>query len=177
MRNTKFSIAVLLVLLASAGVAISAADAPSLTRAQLAAAEQSVDAKMFRLWNDNSLSLVGETRAVYLPGFGMVMSAEISLVTPMNTLFGDTPTEKDKADLKKRKSDRLPILRSAMKEAMANLAGSLTQMPASEQIVFSVILPRLNWETGIPKQVTMQVSKQDLLGPQRDKAIKVVEAN
>lgn len=177
MRNNKFSIAVLLVLLASAEVAISAADAPSLTRAQLAAAEQSVDATMLRLWNDNSLSLVGETRAVYLPGFGLVLSAEINLVTPTNSLFGDTPTEKDKADLRKRKADRLPILQVKMKEAMANVAASLTWVPATEQIAFTVILPRLNWETGIPKQVTMQATKQDLLGPQRDKAIKVLEAN
>ena len=177
MRNTKISIAVLLVLLASAEVAISAADAPSLSRAQLAAAEQNVDAKMLRLWNDNSLSLVGETRAVYVPGFGLVLSAEINLITPTSSLFGDTPTEKDKADLRKRKTDRLPILQSAMKEAMANVATSLTWVPANEQIAFSVILPRLNWESGIPKQLTMQATKQDLLGPQRGKAVKIVEAN
>jgi len=71
----------------------------------------------------------------------------------------------------------LPILQSAMKEAMANVATSLTWVPANEQIAFSVILPRLNWESGIPKQLTMQVTKQDLLGPQRDKAIKIVLAN
>jgi hypothetical protein len=177
MINPKFSIAVLLVLLASAEVAISAADAPLLNRAQLAAAEQNTDAKMLRLWNDNSLSLVGESRAVYLPGLGLVVSAEINLVAPTSSLLGDAPTDKDKADLKRKKAERLPILHSAMKEVMANLAASATQVPSSEQIALTVILPRFQWESGIPKQVTMLATKADLLGTQRDKAIRIIDTN
>jgi len=70
-------------------------------------------------------------------------------------------------------------LRSTMKEVMANLATSLPQVPATEQIAFSVVLPRYTWEEpgGLPMQVTMQATKADLLGPQRDKAIRVVETN
>lgn len=170
-------VAVLLVLLASASAAISAADAPVLSRAQLAALEQAANQRLLRLWSDNSLSLVGESRAIYLPGFGLVLSAEINLVTPTGSLFADAPTEKDKADLKKRKAERLPVLHSALREVMANLAASLRELPGNEQVAFSVILPRFNWESGIPKQITLQASKQDLLGPQRDRAIKVLEVN
>ena len=180
MRKTKFSIAVLLVLLASAEVAISAADAPLLSRAQMATAEKSVDARMLRLWSDNTISLVGQSRAAYFPGIGLVLSAEVTLATASGgSLFGDALTDKDKADLRKKKTERLPLLRSTMKEVMANLATSLPQVPATEQIAFSVVLPRYTWEEpgGLPMQVTMQATKADLLGPQRDKAIRVVETN
>jgi hypothetical protein len=170
-------IAVLLVLLASASAVISGADAPVLNRAQLATLEQTANQRLLRLWSDNSLSLVGESRAIYLPGFGLVLSAEINLVTPAGSLFADAPSEKDKADLRKRKAERLPVLHSAMRDVMVNLAASLPQLAANEQIAFSVILPRFNWESGIPKQITLQASKQDLLGPQRDKAVKVLEVN
>lgn len=172
----KISAAVLLVL-ASAPAAISGADAPVLNRAQLAALEQATNQRLLRLWNDNSLSLVGESRAIYLPGFGLVMSAEINLVMPLGSLLSDAPSEKEKADLRRRKAERLPVLHAALREVMANLAASLPQLPPQEQIAFSVILPRFNWESGIPKQITLQASKQDLLGPQRDKAVKVMEAN
>jgi len=180
MMNFRFPIAVLLVLLASAEVAISAADASILNRGQLAAAEQSVDARMLKLWNDNTISLLGQSRASYFPGIGVVLSAEVTLATaPGGSLMGDALTDKDKADLRKKKMERLPILRTVMKEVMANLASSLNQVPANEQIAFSVVLIRYRGEelNGLPLQVTMQATKADLLGPQRDKAIRVAETN
>ena len=179
MTNHRFFLAVLLVLLASAEVAISAADAPVLNRTQLSVAEKSVDQRMLTLWSDNSLSLVGASRAVYLPGIGLVVSAEVNLAVAPISLMGTTLTDNGKAELRKKKADRLPILRTAMKEVMANLAATLSQVPASEHIAFSVVLPRYSWEepSVVPLQVVMQATKQDLLGGQRDKAIRVVESN
>lgn len=179
MTNRRFSLAVHFVLLASAEVAISAADAPVLNRTQLSAAEKSVDQRMLSLWSDNSLSLVGASRAVYLPGIGLVVSAEVNLAMAPISLMGPSLTDNGKAELRKKKVDRLPILRTAMKEVMANLAASLSQIPVTDQIAFSVVLPRYSWEdpSVIPVQVVMQATRQDLLGPQRDKAIRVVESN
>jgi len=186
MRNRKVLMAVLLVLLASAEVAISAADASILNRGQLAAAEQSVDARMLKLWNDNTISLLGQSRASYFPGTGLVLSAEVTLATfPGGSLLGDAMTDKDKADLRKKKIDRLPQLRTVMKEVMVNLASSLNQIPPTEKIGFSVVIIRYNWEdpNGLPLQVTMQATKQELLAAKSagsaglDKAIRIVETN
>ena len=174
-----------LVLLASAAVAISAADASLLNRAQLAAAEQNVDSRLIRLWSDNSLSLVGATRAAYLPGVGLVVSAEVSMITAPLSLMGDALNEKGKADLRKKKADRYPVLRSAMKEVLVSLAATVAQIPATEQIAFSVVLPRYTWEDpkSVPMQVTVQATKRSLLAAQSggpaalDTAVRITETN
>jgi hypothetical protein len=131
----------------------------------LAAAETSVDQRLIKLWSDNSLSVVGPPRAVYIPGTGLVMSAEVTLAVAPAGLMVPSLTDKDKAALQKKKSDRLPILRATMREVMATLANSLTQIPATEQIAFSVSLPRYNWEdpAALPMQITMHASRQDLV--------------
>ena len=176
--------AVLLVLLASAAVAISAADGSLLDRAVLATAEQTVNQRMLRLWNDNSLSLVGNSHAIYLPGVGLILNADINLaVAPAATLMGDSLTDKDRADVKKKKAERLPVLRTAMKELMVSLAASMKQVPANEQIAFVVVLPRYSWEEpgGLPMQIVMQATREDLLtarsaGAELEKVVRVAES-
>lgn len=180
----KTFIAVLLVLLSSAAVAISAADSSILNRAQLATVETTVDQRLMRLWSDNSLSVVGPPRAVHLPGVGLVVTVEVALAVAPVGLMVPSLTDKDKAALLKKKTDRLPILRNTMREVMATLATSLSQVPATEQIFLSVILPRYPWEdsAALPMQIMMQGSKQDLVaaksagGSALDKAVVATES-
>lgn len=169
----------LLVLLAAA---ISAADGPVFTRAQLDAAEHGIDQRLARLWEDNSLSLVGNTRVAYLPGTGLVVTAEVNLVVVrVQNLMGDPITDKEKTDARKKRTERVPVLRNAMKQIMLSLATSLNQIPAAEQIAFVVVLPGNRGDAaGLPVQVTMQATRQDLLnapGGVLDKAVRVTETN
>jgi hypothetical protein len=71
-------------------------------------------------------------------------------------------------DLRQRKLDRLPKLRDMMREALVVSAGMLDAVPANEQVVISVSLPRYNWEdsTGLPSQIVMQANRVSLVNLQ-----------
>src|SRR4051794_24306041 len=57
----------------------AAAVGTGLTRAKLRSAELTGDGRFETMLNDDPASLLGGTRAVYLPGYGMVFSAELDL--------------------------------------------------------------------------------------------------
>ncbi len=65
-------------LLLTAAFAISAADAPRVPRLTMIAVEKSLDDRLQRMWSENPTGLVGASRGVYLPGYGVVISAEAS---------------------------------------------------------------------------------------------------
>jgi hypothetical protein len=165
----------------AAAFAISAAE-PRVSRTLLATAEKSFDGRVLQLWGD-ALSLVGPTRGVYLEGYGAVFTAEVNVATPSISLMNPTPTSKQIADLHKIKQERLPQLRAAMKSALMDMAASLDPVPASEQVVLALLLPRFPGENtaGLPLQLIMQGTKQKLLDAKRaggsaaDQAIKITE--
>src|SRR5437868_758669 len=75
---------------------------------------------------DDPADLLGNTRGVYLDGYGAVFTTEASLVvTPAPNPFRP-PISKELADgVRKRKTDRLPILKAAMKDMMRKMATTL----------------------------------------------------
>lgn len=112
------------------------------------------------------LDLLGNTRGIYLEGFGAVFSAEVSLVTtPSITPFRST-ISKDVADsIRQKKIQRLPFLKNVMKEMMHNMAATLVQVPDNEQMVLVVRFYYEPWEdmNGMPGQVLMRASRKDAL--------------
>src|SRR3954447_24284462 len=60
-------------------IGTAAAVGTGLTRAKLRTAELTGDGRFETMLNDDPASLLGGTRAVYLPGYGLVFSAELDL--------------------------------------------------------------------------------------------------
>ena len=115
---------------------------------------------------DDPYMLLGLTRGLYLEGYGVVLSAEVNLaITPGATPFRMAMTDDEKAALRKKKLDRLPGLKQAMRDVLVASAKSLEPMVASEQVVVAITLLNRSFEQtqGLPSQIVMQASKQSLL--------------
>jgi hypothetical protein len=158
-------------ILFAAALAISAADAPRVSRALMTSAEKSLDDRIVKMWNE-PLALVGPTRGVYLPNYGIVFTAEMSLVVANTSLMNPVLTEADKAAVKRKKAERLPQLREALKKALADVAAMLDPVPVTDQVVIALILPRYAWEEdpAIPLQITAQATRQQLLNARSNAA-------
>lgn len=172
-------------LLTFAAFAISAADAPRVSRTLMTTVEKSLDERIVRMWNDNPTALVGPSRGVYLPGYGIVITAEMNLVTANLGLMHPSLSAEEKVVFRKTKLERIPVLKSKLKEALVAAAASLDPVPVTDKVTIAVILPRYTWEetAGIPLQVVVEGTRQQLLAAQRtggaaiDQAVKVTETN
>jgi hypothetical protein len=85
-------------LLLAAAFAISAADAPRVSRVMMLKVEKSLDDRLMRMWSENPTGLVGASRGVYLPGYGVVITAEVNLATANISMMNPTITEADKVE-------------------------------------------------------------------------------
>lgn len=115
---------------------------------------------------DDPYMLLGLTRGLYLEGYGVVLSAEVNLaITPGATPFRMAMTDDEKAALRKKKLDRLPGLKQAMRDVLVTSAKSLEPMPTGEQVVVAITLLNRSFEQtqGLPSQIVMQASRQSLL--------------
>jgi hypothetical protein len=157
---------ILLPLLFFAVSAISTAQTPRVNRTLMTQVERDLDQRIFRIWNDNPMAVVGTTRGVYLQGYGIIFTVEMNMVTPPGGgLMGSPLTEDLKVEVHKKKVQRLPELKTALKDILVAVASQLDPIPANEQIVVAAILPRYTWEAaeGVPIQLTAQGMKSDLL--------------
>jgi len=112
---------------------------------------------------DNPTELMGDTRGVQLEDFGVVFSAEVSLVlTPAITPFMQKIPPELAARVRQFRVDRLPALKVAMKEMMRSIATQVTaQVPPTQNVVLAVRLYYGAWEdtTGMPKEVVMRATR------------------
>ena len=132
-------------------------------RHELSDAEHSVDNAIQRKWAEDPLVLIGGTRAFYVEGFGVVMTAELNLVTgPSVNPFNPTLSPETKASYRKRKLDRLPQLRDLMATTLGQAKTWFPTLRDDEQIALGVQLYRYTWEdpAGIPSQVVWQTAKK-----------------
>jgi hypothetical protein len=111
-------------------------------------------------------ALLGDARGTYLPGYGAIFTFEMSLVnvTPI-TPFHLTITPQEVKSIHDRKIKKLVVLKAAMHDLMLKAAASLTSLPPTEQITFEAYLISFSFEdrTGLPRRLTMTVSRQKLL--------------
>jgi len=156
-------------LLLAAAVWTPAADSPRVNRTALVTVEKSLDDRITRLWDDGPVALLGYTRGIYLDGYGAVFTAEVNLAAGGATLMHPVLNKEDKDLHRKKKLDRLPQLKTAMRQALVASAASLDPVPADDQVVIAIYLSRYPWEdaTGIPLQLTAQATKRKLLEIQR----------
>jgi hypothetical protein len=170
---------VLPLVLVSAAYA-AAGEAPRVDRAQMEKVEKSLDATLLRFTPDNSHTLIGLTRGVYLEGVGAVLTAEVILVNAPISIMHPLPSKDEIAQMRKKKLERLPMLKKVLKDALASAAATLNTLPPDEQVVIAVIVPRFQFEeaAGLPAQVTVQAPRKKLLeskGAALDASIRVTE--
>ena len=112
---------------------------------------------------DNPAELMGDTRGVQIEDFGVVFTAEVSLVlTPAITPFMQKIPPELAARIRQFRVDRLPVLKAAMKEMMRSIATQVSaQVPPSQSVVLAVRLYYGAWEdtTGMPKEVVMRATR------------------
>jgi hypothetical protein len=128
--------------------------------------ESDLDYKL-RIANDKDpFDLLGLTRGLYLPGYGVVLTTEISLIaTPTINPFRLKITPEEAAKVHQRKIDHLPLLRKTMQGLWKEAALALTSIPDNEQVVLAFRLLYQPWEdtTGLPGQIVMKGTRKAAL--------------
>ena len=102
-----------------------------------------------------------------------MVNAPVNIMHPL-------PSKEEIVQMRKKKVERIPLLKRILKDALVAAAGSLETIPADEQVVIAVIVPRFTFEdaAGLPAQVTVQASKRKLLeskGAALDALIRVTD--
>jgi hypothetical protein len=156
-----------------AAMAAAFAAVPRVSRAALAGMELSFDKRIRTLSADIPFELLGNTRGVYLEGYGAVFTSEVNLAQSMTvTPFSLTIPKEYAAKLRQRKLARLPVLTKNMQEQLLAMASSLDAVPPNEHVVLGVTLFYHTWEdrSGLPSQIVMQAERQKLLDVQLGRA-------
>lgn len=133
----------------------------------IAAVEVSMNKRVEALFPGEQYLLLGHTHGVYLDGYGCVFTTRINLAEgPGLSPFRQSLPESARTALHKKKMERLPVLRTAMREMLISAAGVMDPLPASEKLVLSVSLLHMPHEdtTGLPTQIVMQADRHTLLG-------------
>ena len=145
------------------------AAAPRVSRDAMHAMETSFDKRIQTLSVDAPFELLGNTRGVYLEGYGAVFTSEVNLMLSANVNPFQTSIPRDYVvKLRQRKLERVPVLKKSMQEEMVAMASSLDNVPANERMVLGVTLLYHPWEdtAGLPSQILMQAERQKLLDVQ-----------
>ena len=161
-------IAAIVALLLCALPAGSMADKPKVNRAMIEAMEHSMDRKLSGLWPGDPVpvEVLGLTQGAYIDGYGAIFMGEVNLVlAPGITPFHPTVTPDEIKRTRDKKLQRMPQLKTAMREMLVDSARSLDAVPADEQVALGVSLFYWKWEDreGLPAQIVMHASRKDLL--------------
>ena len=129
--------------------------------------EKSFDTKLATLAGvDEPVDVLGLTRGIYLDGYGVFFSADVSLVvTPERNPFRREISKELAARVRQRRVERLPLLKTAMKEMVRKIATTFVQIPASQQVVIAVRLYYGSWEdsAGMPAQIIAKADRTSAL--------------
>jgi hypothetical protein len=140
---------------------------PRVPRASLVPLESSFDVRIAKPGQEDPFDLLGNTRGVYLDGYGVVFTTEVNLiVTPPVTPFRPQVSRQEIDRIRQRKLAKLEVLKKAMREMMTASAAAIEGLPANEQVVVAVTLFYYPWEdrSGLPSQILMQAPKSALVG-------------
>jgi hypothetical protein len=150
-------------LLCAATAALVVADVPRVSRAAM----EQLEARIDGLFENDKYNVLGNTRGVYLDGYGAVFTTLISVRTEMPSPF-NTFTPRKVAEIHAIKLREIPDVRVKMRQSLLLLASSpgLDSVRTNEQVVFDItMLYYKSWEDthGLPREITMQAEKGKLL--------------
>jgi hypothetical protein len=142
--------------------AVSAAEKPFLSFSVMSDLEEQLDARINAAGGADPMVLLGPARALYLLGYGAVVTQEVSLVnTPTESPFRGKITPVEAVQVHQRKVARLPLIRQVMREMWTSTASTLNMVPGNEQIVIAVRMLYKPWEDtkGLPGQMVLRGSR------------------
>jgi hypothetical protein len=122
------------------------------------------DLRMFAV--TDPIDVLGNTRGIYLDGYGAVFTTELSPVfTPGLSPFQPNISEQDKAKVRQRKLARLPVVERLMNSMLQSAAKELTGVPEDQQVVVMVNFVYLPYEdtTGLPGQMVAKATRRAIL--------------
>lgn len=138
--------------------------APAVSRQTFAELERSIDTKIERLDPAELFDILGDTRGVYLDGYGAVFTVELSLIkNPGGPFFRPNPAATEQTH--KKKVAHLPVLRKALQDTVTSLANSLVTLPPGQKIVLSARLMYQSWEdtSGLPGEIFLSADRTSAL--------------
>jgi len=116
------------------------------------------------------LDVVGSPRGLYLPGYGVVLTAEVDLIVVPGApaLFNRPPTPEEKAQIHARKVEQLRVLEKIMRDTVTSLAQSLDIMPETDRVAMAVRLLYRPWEdtNNLPTQILMTADRKSAMAGQ-----------
>lgn len=160
-----------IVIRSAAGLALCLAVAaatvgPRISRAGLVPLERESDTSFESLLKEDPMSILGQTRGVYLDGYGVVFSAEVDLAPRMTpNPFRPSFTKQDYARIRETKKARLSLLQEHMQSMLIRYATSLETMPLTDNVALAVTIPysKLEDTAGMTRQLVMAAPRKALL--------------
>jgi hypothetical protein len=122
------------------------------------------DLRMFAV--TDPIDVLGDTRGIYLDGFGAVFTTELSpIYTPGLSPFQPKISDQDKEKVRQRKLARLPVVERLVNSMLQSAAKELAAVPEDQQIVVAVNFVYLPYEdtTGLPGQMVVKASRRAIL--------------
>ena len=144
----------------------AASERPVVSRAALVAVEKNIDKRLETEVLGGPFLLLGMTRGFYLPGYGVVLTAEVNLAHGANpSPFRSKIPKEEIASVYIKKRDKYPVLKKEMQDLLISSGASLDTVPPDEQVVLGVMLFFHAWEntTGLPQQVVMMADRKTLV--------------
>jgi len=154
-------------------IAASPLSAPRIQRSAITVIEKSFDKNIERAIPTDQFLVLGATRGLYLEGYGIVFSTEVNLMaSAAANPFRPAFTKTDIEQIRRKKIERVPLLKDQMRTALIGAGASLDQVPENEQVVFGIVLFYFKWEdtTGLPSQVIMQAPRRALVAAAKGQA-------
>ena len=140
------------------------AERPAVSQAVMTDLEKQLDKRVSMVGGNDPIQLLGLARGVYVKGFGVVITQEISLVqTPFPNPFRQSITPLEAAPIHKRKLERLPLVRQTVHQLWMVAAAALNTMPDNDQIVVALRLLYQEWEDtkGLPGLLVVKATRRD----------------
>jgi len=139
--------------------------------------EKALNEKLTNAGGQERFDVIGSMRGLYLPSFGVVLTAEIDLiVTPgAYTLFNHQLAPEEVTRIHTRKLQQLKALQEVMRSMISSSAQRLHMIPGSERVVLAVRLLYSNWEdvTGLPHQIVMSADHRSaILGQIKEQSLR-----
>lgn len=148
--------------------------------------EKKIDKRLDLVGLEDPFLLIGQTRGIYLDGYGAVFTTELNLVASANlSPFRPAYTKQELQRLRQRKAVRLESLKKNMREMLINTGATLDPVPANEKVVLGITLFYFSWEdsAGLPRQVIMSAPRKALVAAIKgetsllDETLRVQELN
>ncbi len=139
---------------------------PRVSLASLAEVARGFDRDLRGFAMADPIDVLGNTRGIYLDGFGAVFTTELSpILTPQLNPFRPNISEQDKAAVRQRKLARIPAVERLMNSMLQTAARELAAVPDDQQIVVAVKYLYLPYEdtNGLPGQMVIKAARGAIL--------------